>query len=115
LASGAIPSSAQVARAGSEFKPAFSVPELATAAIRAKRVPSIRPGGVGTRPGAPTPRKAAGGPRPASRTDDVPPAPRSRRRIQHTLVGIHGDEEGLPSDGAPPSEAPIVAPGAGGA
>src|SRR5690606_4973497 len=94
LASGAIASSAQVARPGTEFKPAFSVPELATAAIRAKRTPSIPPTGGGpARPGAITPHKGPGGPRPASRGVEVPPAPRSRRRIQHTLVGIH-DEEG---------------------
>lgn len=107
LAAGSIASSAQVARPGAEFKPAFSVPELATAAIRAKRTPSIPPGGVQR----PVPgNKAPGGPRPAARPVEVPPAPRSRRRIQNTLVGIHGDEEGVP-----PSEgAPIVAPGAGG-
>lgn len=107
LAAGSIASSAQVARPGAEFKPAFSVPELATAAIRAKRTPSIPP--VAAQRPAPG-QKAPGGPRPAARAVEVPPAPRSRRRIQNTLVGIHGDEEGVPaSDGAP-----IVAPGAGG-
>jgi hypothetical protein len=106
LARGVIPSSALVARpGGKDFAPAFSVPELATAAIRAKRTPSIPPGAAGWLAKAPLPP----GTKPGA---EVPAAPRSRRRIAHTLVGIQGDEdEAL----APASlGAPIVAPGAGG-
>ncbi len=113
LSRGAIPSSAQVARPGSEFKPAFSVPELATAAIRAKRTPSIPPsaGLTAARPAAPAARPP-GGPKPVGSSAEIPQPARSRRRIQHTLVGIHGDEDGFPSSEA----SPIVAPsGAGGA
>lgn len=104
LARGVIPSSALVQRAGGkDYAPAFSVPELATAAIRAKRTPSIPPGGGGP-PSAPKPP-----PRPGS--ENIPAAPRSRRRIAHTLVGIQGDEE----EGLAPASlgAPIVAPGSG--
>lgn len=100
LSRGVIPSSALVSGGGKDFQPAFSVPELATAAIRAKRTPSMPPGPpVLIRPGAP-------------RSAEIPAAPRSRRRIAQTLVGIQGDED----DAVSPASlgAPIVAPGAGG-